>query len=93
MIWANLDINARLRLAYMVHSDTHTKIAGVLRDMEQRVQNLYRKEMQDYVRWENSRPGKDFTNLQQEYEKNSSLQKIESIKANFKEAGLDLKRN
>lgn len=101
---ADLDTGSQLRLAYKVHSDAHTKAAGVLRDMEQRVRDLYEKETQDYVRWGMGgleawqrrqqlavRIREERQNAQQDRE--HSLQKVETMEADLKEAGLDLKRD
>lgn len=91
-------------MAYKVHSDAHTKAAGVLRDMEQRVRDLYEKETQDYVRWAMggmeawqrrlqlaARIREERQNTEQDRER--SLQKVETMEADLKEAGVDLKRD
>lgn len=101
---ADLDTSEQLRRAYKMHSDTHTKVAGVLRDMEQRVQDLYEKETQDYVRWAMGgletwqRRQQLATRIREEQQsapqdRERSLQKIESMEADLKEAGVDLKRD
>ena len=100
----DLDTSPQLRLAYKVHSDAHNKAAGVLRDMEQRLRDLCEKEAQDYIRWTMggleawqrrqqliNRIIEERQSMQQDRER--SLQKIETMETDLREAGLDLKRD